>query len=143
MARNYDRFHTTFGEMTDEERSRKANEDPRMAMTTRIWGMTIPLFALSIPLIAITNSDSIILPMTVILGAAASTLGVWFAPQRELPAPSVDNEEIALMRRSIIELSEQVTYLQQIVEEQRLASQISKADVSVASVGASSSASAA
>jgi FtsZ-interacting cell division protein ZipA len=115
------------------------HEDPRVSMTTRIWGMSIPLFALSIPMVAIVGGDDgLAVPVMVMLGAAVSTASIWFGGRRKggqresyssLPSAELI-DELSLIRRSIVEMSEQMSYLERRVDEQSLSANISNHAVS-------------
>jgi hypothetical protein len=111
--------------------SNSEGESERTKMVTRIWGMTIPIFALTIPLVAMTGSEAMALPVMAMLGATATSITIWLSKGSKKGYAELSDEqeqELRLMRRSIVELSEQVTYLEQRLEEQSLDKQIRQAN---------------
>jgi uncharacterized membrane protein YfbV (UPF0208 family) len=120
-------YHSKYSVRRSEEDIERF-EDPRVTMTTRLWGMIIPLFALSIPLVAIAGSDAIALPVITVFGAAIATITIWLKGGKSIGGLSPSQEhEFTLMRRSIIELSEQVAFLEQKLEDHLLSLQINSA----------------
>lgn len=117
--------------MSDYESHSPERESERTKMVTRIWGMTIPMFALTIPLVAMTGSEAIALPILAMIGATATSITIWVSKGSKKGYAELNSEqeqELRLMRRSIIELSEQVTYLERRLEEQSLDKQIRQAN---------------
>jgi hypothetical protein len=97
--------------------------DIRLKATTAIWGTAMGMLGISIPLCAITNST--IIPLVAIAGAAIGTCGVWIFGNKK-QGSAQNNAEIAAQQR-IAELEERLANLETINNfERRLAEEALK-----------------
>jgi membrane protein implicated in regulation of membrane protease activity len=82
----------------------QADQDPRVAITTRIWALATGMMALCIPMVGISD-DLAVLPLMVIIGTAVSTAVIWRSSQRR-------SDDTALLTQSIQELQRELARLQ-------------------------------
>jgi hypothetical protein len=78
--------------------------DPRVMMTTRIWGMAVAMLAICVPMIEISD-DLVPLPVLVILGTVASTFVVWRSAGRQ-------SDDSTLLSYQLRELQQQLARLE-------------------------------
>ena len=105
-------------------------KDPRIRATQSVWGIACGMMGISIPLIAITGGAGGMsyLPLMVIAGAAASSLAIWFAPQREKTyIESAPIHELEDIKRGILDLRDYIGSLEQKIEDQELQLRITQA----------------
>ncbi|MFY8000596.1 MAG: hypothetical protein ACOVSW_18530 [Candidatus Kapaibacteriota bacterium] len=106
------------------------SKDPRIRATQSVWGIACGMMGISIPLIAITGGAGGMsyLPLMVIAGAAASSLAIWFAPQREKTyIESAPMHELEDIKRGILDLRDYIGSLEQKIEDQELQLRITQA----------------
>lgn len=103
--------------MGHKNKGQEENEDIRVSMTSRLWGMTIGMLAISIPLSDVT--ESAIIPLAVIAGATIGTVAIWVAGGK--PKSAVAESDTTAQNR-IKELEERLANLETINNfERRLA----------------------
>ncbi len=106
------------------------SKDPRIRATQSVWGIACGMMGISIPLIALTGGAGGMsyLPLMVIAGAAASSLAIWFAPQREKTyIESAPMHELEDIKRGILDLRDYIGSLEQKIEDQELQLRITQA----------------
>ncbi len=114
------------------------SKDPRIRATQSVWGIACGMMGISIPLIAITGGAGGMsyLPLMVIAGAAASSLAIWFAPQREKTyIESAPMHELEDIKRGILDLRDYIGSLEQKIEDQELQLRITQANTGKSSEG--------
>lgn len=112
--------------------------DPRVKATASIWGIACGMMGICIPLIRVANAGDagLVLPVMVLGAAALSSSLVWIMGRRkELPGAGISNEEIELMKQTILELHEHVDVLERKVDDQGLQLRINQASGSTGTTG--------
>lgn len=105
-------------------------KDPRIRATASVWGIACGMMGISIPLIAISGGagGTTFLPAMAIVGAAVSSLGIWFAPQRRSAPPELPIHDLEDIKMGLLDIRSYVGSLEQRLEDQELKLRITQAD---------------
>ena len=76
-----------------------AQHEPRVMMTTRLWGFAVAMIALSVPMIGIGGEDMMVLPVLVMFATTLSTIVVWRSGSKR-------SDEMAMLSHNIRELNQ-------------------------------------
>jgi hypothetical protein len=101
--------------------ARENNEkDPRAVATASVWGIACGVLGISIPLIAITGGSYGLgyLPLVGVIGAAVSTVGIWFSPQRG--NPQLSERELNDIKDGLLDIHDHVSALERRLDDQEL-----------------------
>lgn len=116
-------------------------KDPRAIATASVWGIACGVMGISIPLIAISGGSYGLgyLPLVGVIGAAVSTIGIWFSPQRgqaQLPLHELDD-----IKDGLLDIHDHVSALERRLEDQELRLRIAQANTDIAKDGGAGNAS--
>jgi len=81
------------GQRSDQSSDDKRQDDSRVLIITRIWGMIIPVMALSIPFFAMSRVG-IILPFFAIGAAGIASAIIWGGGTKKLSADRKENQRL-------------------------------------------------